>query len=62
METYLVKAYPGYSYLESVDEVNWPLWLLSFLIGLAIFCCIIYIFLKKEDIVNSVRRFLQKKY
>lgn len=58
MDTYLVKAYPGYANLESIDGTNWPIWLLSFVIGFGIFCAIIFIYMKWDDIVDSFIKIL----
>jgi hypothetical protein len=38
--------YPGYAFLESVDAINWPLWLAAFLLSIFLACTIGYILLR----------------
>lgn len=38
-----IKYPPGFGFLESIDSVNWGLWILSYLTAVAVVCVVVCI-------------------
>jgi hypothetical protein len=49
----MLAEFPGFgAYLESIDGVNWPLWLISYILAALLIGLVLYLFYKRKNIGN----------
>jgi hypothetical protein len=61
MEDSLLKTYSVHTTFGSLDVPNWLFWPFSIMTGLIMFYGVIYVFFKKEQILDTVIKFLNCK-